>query len=283
MMQFSIMVRIFFVFIFSLLFHLTSSGQWSCGHPAGGMVVLGQPPLCYPTAPGDTVDICFTFTAPGSILLFTSLPGGSCSTVEASAVLYDDSCNVVYSNAFGQFVYVVPGNSYVWCLHYVCTGTHATVFCPYYQDYSALPVILSHFEGTYSASDDAVNLVWITDGEFNNDNFLVEHTSSWENAYKVIGIVQGSGTTTASHVYHFQHKLFSAGYNFYRLRQVDFDGHSTYSNVVMVKSPQFDSVTWTVYDISGRRIKKISNDELRTLAKGFYLLEARNAVIKFLK
>lgn len=257
--------------------------QSDCTHPIGQINSMLQPPMCYTIGAADTIDVCFTFISPGHILLFTSVPGGSCSTVEATAILYDSACNVVEPNAFGVFLNVTAGASYIWCLHYVCTGTHNTTFCPFYQDFSALPVNLEYFRGRYSGSGPSVEIDWATAGEYDNNYFVLEHTQSFAFPFVPLVQVPGNGTTSSTHAYHYLDYRFSPGYNFYRLKQVDYNGSFSYSNVLMVKTPERISQQWTVYDISGRRLKKISTEEMNTLAEGFYILKAQEVIKKVIK
>ncbi len=266
----------------SLLFSF-SKAQPDCSHPLGEIHSTLQSPTCYVIDSGDTTDVCFTFTSPGNILLFTSVPGGSCSTIEATATLYDSACNVVIADAFGVFLNVTAGESYTWCLHYVCTGTHNTTFCPFYQDFSALPVNLEYFRGRYSGNCHSVEIDWATAGEFDNNYFVLEHTKGKDFPFVPLVQMPGNGTTSSSHTYHYSDYKFSSGYNFYRLKQIDFNGAVSFSNVIMVKTPEQISQQWIVYDLAGRRLKKISTEEMNTLAEGFYILKAQEAIKKIIK
>ncbi len=87
-----------------------------------------------------------------------------------------------------------------------------------------LPVELSSFNAKLISKN--VNIDWITQSEINNDFFTVERSKD-NNHYEAIGTVDGSGNTTVSHTYSFvDHNPYS-GTSYYRLRQTDFDGHST--------------------------------------------------------
>ncbi|MGB1217697.1 MAG: T9SS type A sorting domain-containing protein, partial [Saprospiraceae bacterium] len=105
----------------------------------------------------------------------------------------------------------------------------------------ALPVELISFTGNKKGADVILN--WNTTSEINNDYFVVEHSLNGD-SFEKIGQVNGSGNTTYEVNYDFTHKNPRVGYNYYRLRQVDYDGSFEYSNVVRVR---FDSKENSIY------------------------------------
>ncbi len=103
-----------------------------------------------------------------------------------------------------------------------------------------LPVDLSSFTGEVKGK--AVNLDWSTATESNNKQFEVEFSTDGK-SFKQIGIVAGAGTTYITQQYHFEHATPAVGINYYRLRQVDYDGSFEYSSMVSaeLKSKAFAS------------------------------------------
>jgi hypothetical protein len=53
--------------------------------------------------------------------------------------------------------------------------------------------------------------------------------------YKILGFVNGSGTTTEKSFYSFTDQSPVAGKSYYKLKQIDFDGSFEYSNIVEVE------------------------------------------------
>jgi len=96
-----------------------------------------------------------------------------------------------------------------------------------------LPVELTSF--TASANTSGVVLNWTTASEINNHGFEIERSRDNETFYR-IGFVQGTGTTTEAQSYSFIDDIEYSGVKtyYYRLRQVDLDGRSQYSEVVTV-------------------------------------------------
>lgn len=97
---------------------------------------------------------------------------------------------------------------------------------------SPLPVELTYFDATAQAN--AVSLSWATAQEKNSDHFDVQRSASSE-AFQTIGTVQGQGTSASAHDYRFSDSRPLAGRSYYRLRQIDSDGTSTFSPVATVQ------------------------------------------------
>lgn len=94
-----------------------------------------------------------------------------------------------------------------------------------------LPVELLYFTG--EAQDEDVLLEWETASEINNSHFEVERSTDGLEFIQ-IGKVEGAGTTVEKQYYSFVDKSPFVGKNYYRLRQVDFDGTFEYTNVVVI-------------------------------------------------
>jgi photosystem II stability/assembly factor-like uncharacterized protein len=95
-----------------------------------------------------------------------------------------------------------------------------------------VPVELTSFVA--SVIDGNVNLNWTTASEINNKGFEVERSINNVD-FGVVGYVNGNGTTTEIKNYSFTDRGLAQGNYYYRLRQIDFNGQSEYSNVVAVE------------------------------------------------
>lgn len=94
-----------------------------------------------------------------------------------------------------------------------------------------VPVTLLSFTATLKNRQVLLN--WQTTAEINNAYFDVERSNDGI-SFTTIGRVAGNGTTSLPHNYSLIDPHPLAGLNYYRLRQVDFDGHFKYSNVEVV-------------------------------------------------
>ncbi len=97
---------------------------------------------------------------------------------------------------------------------------------------SLLPVDLISF--TAQKQDEIHSLLsWETASEINNDFFEVQRSADAKN-FEKIGKVQGSGTTEETQLYSFLDRATLADKNYYRLKQVDYNGEYEYSNIEVV-------------------------------------------------
>jgi photosystem II stability/assembly factor-like uncharacterized protein len=101
-----------------------------------------------------------------------------------------------------------------------------------------VPVELSAF--TASVNGKVVILNWSTATELNNQGFEIERSEDNINFTK-IGFVPGFGTTTEPKSYSYSDQSVNSGTNYYRLKQVDYDGSYEYSDVVEIDFRAFNS------------------------------------------
>lgn len=98
---------------------------------------------------------------------------------------------------------------------------------------SALPVELIEFNVEWIGGND-VMLNWVTASEINNSHFIIERKTKTHD-FKEIGRVDGQGNSTDINTYQFLDEDAEIGYNFYRLKQVDFDNSFAYSPIRKVR------------------------------------------------
>jgi hypothetical protein len=157
-----------------------------------------------------------------------------------------------------------------------------------------VPIELTSF--TSEAIGNSVKLNWSTATETNNSGFeILRFAQNDQKGWEKIGFVPGSGTTTEVHKYSFLDEELQTGNYQYRLKQIDFDGTFEYSNIieVTVDAPtkfvlernypnpfnpttkikytvptviasiamQFQLITLKVYDLLGREVAVLVNEE----------------------
>lgn len=97
-----------------------------------------------------------------------------------------------------------------------------------------IPVELTSFSGM--VTQDGIKLDWATATETNNRGFEIERATDGESFIKV-GFVEGNGTSTERNDYSFVDR-FNFRQNsvvYYRLKQVDYDGTFSYSDVINIE------------------------------------------------
>jgi hypothetical protein len=206
--------------------------------------------------------------------------------------------------------------------YYIVVDGNAGSLCSW--DFAAtggivLPIDLLDFTAEL-IENKRVNLDWVTTTEINNDFFTIERSADGI-VYEVVGIVSGSGNSNMIKSYDLVDETPYKGLSYYRLKQTDFDGKYTYSQVVdvnvkdafenvivfpnPVKGPsnlsfeaiQDGLINLSVYDVSGREVMNMNHSvkqgnntiELETslLRSGMYFLKFENSNgkvnVKFIK
>lgn len=98
-------------------------------------------------------------------------------------------------------------------------------------DASLLPITWNSFSGFQE--DNAIRLDWSTESEINASHFDVEHSFNGEiwTAYEQRKAV---GNSTVIQYYSYIDKSPISGVNYYRIKEVDFDGAINYSKIITV-------------------------------------------------
>lgn len=167
-----------------------------------------------------------------------------------------------------------------------------------------LPIKLSDFR--VSKNINSTELKWATLNEINNDYFEPERSADGK-IFSSLGKVKGSGTSLQLQTYSFLDKEPLHGYNYYRIKQTDFNGTSSYSHAVafnfgfpeqlltvfpnpvlsefIIKHsfPEGSLIALNIYTTGGNLVAKnfaIAGKQLvqdvSKLAAGLYILELRS-------
>jgi|WetSurMetagenome_2_1015567.scaffolds.fasta_scaffold36692_2 hypothetical protein len=138
----------------------------------------------------------------------------------------------IVESTSGYLFEVDAGGNTVWS--YNRGGELARAF-RYSQDYPGLigiPVELISFTANVNGKN--VMLDWITATEINNSGFEIQRSIDNSN-FIYIGFLSGTGTSTEYTRYNFQDYNLDNGKYYYRLKQIDFDGTISFSDVVEVE------------------------------------------------
>jgi len=95
-----------------------------------------------------------------------------------------------------------------------------------------LPVELTNFSVRAISHNSFLN--WQTASETNNAYFQIQHSPNGKD-FQTIDEVTGMGTTNEETNYEYLHENPLEGINYYRLKQIDFDGTYTYSEIINIR------------------------------------------------
>ncbi|MEO0731259.1 MAG: T9SS type A sorting domain-containing protein [Bacteroidota bacterium] len=170
---------------------------------------------------------------------------------------------------------------------------------------AVLPVELSSFTA-HALPKQQAQLNWTTQTETGNSHFVVERSADGR-TFVQLGAVAGAGESTTEQAYVFRDEAALAGDNYYRLRQVDFDGTEELSEVRVVTFAGGNELTVypnpainelringfaggpvSVLDAGGREVlsTRLAEGEalpVSHLAPGMYLLRAGEMVVRWVK
>lgn len=97
---------------------------------------------------------------------------------------------------------------------------------------ASLPVELMKFDA-HQTKEEIIKLEWTTATEINNERFEIERSQNGRD-FNLIGEITGQGNSIAQHNYSYIDTNPQEGTNYYRLKQMDFDGQYEYSKTVSI-------------------------------------------------
>lgn len=240
-------------------------------------------------------------------IIFITLIQGQCPT--SVSISTNSKC-----------ISVNPGNSSTTITGYTyLSGSNPAIFyestgnssgCNSYSGYSgnltingnsctyvngALPVTFSSFDTKLDG--DQVVVSFSTSSESNNDFFEIQRSANGED-YSTIGNLAGTGNSNEERFYKFYDSGPLFGLNYYRIKQVDFDGKYAYSDIrsVLVSyvenafinayirdntleiNTSFESYDVSIFNHAGQQVKKIfdltekSVVDIHELPSGMYYI-----------
>jgi hypothetical protein len=161
----------------------------------------------------------------------------------------------------------------------------------------SLPITLISFKANITENQQTV-LKWATASEKDNDYFEIERSKNALD-FESVGKIKGRGTIDLRNDYTFTDESPLKGINYYRLKQVDFDGQYSYTraesvirdgdgtislfpnptaNILKINFEDTEQIENTIiYNMMGRVVKTISGNqgkyEISELPQGKYILQ----------
>ncbi|NRA13450.1 MAG: T9SS type A sorting domain-containing protein, partial [Crocinitomicaceae bacterium] len=179
---------------------------------------------------------------------------------------------------------------------------------------TALPVELLNFSGFDNNGVNELN--WITVTELNNDHFVVQRSSDGL-TFETLGKVNGAGTTIEQQNYRYLDHSPNKGINYYRLKQIDYDGTQSLSETIaisgssgsdiqifpnpttndlfieLVENGSNEKYTVLIVDITGKTVSQalqVSSGQqvykvegFKILLPGMYIIKVLNAQLEMVK
>jgi len=131
----------------------------------------------------------------------------------------------------------------------------------YHEGTAPLPVELLSFQAV--PDNNKVTIKWITASEVNNDYFTVERSKDGVN-FEALANVIGAGNSSSINNYSTIDAQPFSGTSYYKLKQTDFNGEYSYSNLAMVNINK--EIKLSVYPNPTNGVVTISNLEPGNIA-----------------
>ncbi len=82
--------------------------------------------------------------------------------------------------------------------------------------------------------DKKTRITWSVSTQINNEKYIIEQSTDAK-SYIEIGEIKGDGTSSLEKHYNYIHEKPAIGINYYRIKQVDYDGKFSYSDIASVR------------------------------------------------
>jgi hypothetical protein len=232
---------------------------------------------------GSSQTNCYTFTAPNDSVSMQQVVFAFCSpgnTLSFTYNLYNAGCGLIQSgNVFANNLItgLVVGQVYRICYSLTAACSWDSLTYPYlYTTSSALPIELLRFEA--EGHKNSVLVTWSTASEVNNKEYVLERTRNAVD-FTEVARVKGAGNSTTLNKYAVRDPRPYEGMNFYRLRQIDFDGQETTTQLVSARfTPAGPPVTVSPNPAGDRCMVRYFAAENSTAQIDVYDVKGRRAV-----
>ena len=154
---------------------------------------------------------------------------------------------------------------------------------------NTLPVELLNFNA--KKLNDKVQLSWSTASEMNSDYFEVERSTDEKN-FVPVALVKAAGNSNVPLSYEMPDTFPLLGKNYYRLKEVDYNGSTTYSDVCLIQFDKKNQNTFIIYPNPSTSLINIHSSEnnldvkslriydLNGKALGYKKIDSLNGIIK---
>ncbi len=202
--------------------------------PVGGCYVDTTVIVPYNNCPPLAIDDIYSFNAvPSYSSTVASNDDEPDADPTAFTLLSPPANGSLTFNSDGSFSYSPGAFRGTTTFTYVICDTRSPALCDTalvtITVVSPLPVEMGAFTGEVKSN--GVLLKWITYAEQNNDYFELQRAADGVH-FKTLGKIDGHGTTNEMYRYQYLDEQPFSGWNYYRLKQVDFNGQTAITNTV---------------------------------------------------
>jgi hypothetical protein len=125
----------------------------------------------------------------------------------------------------------------------------------------ALPVLFTKFDA--NCTNNGAMVSWSTGSESNSNNFELQRSTNG-NDWASVATIKAAGNSSAGHTY--QLPDFNGGKAYYRIKEVDIDGHSIYTSIIRTNC-ELKAIDMVIYPVPARDLLNVvikSDKSLKT-------------------
>ena len=222
--------------------------------------------------------------------------GATNTTIVNNQCLQSNATNTYYTYSIGSCPPASITMSYTDHSNAACGGTNCSNGVPVVVPITPLPVTFSNVSIT--AKNKTTAIVWNTYLETNNDYFTIERSADGR-SFDAVGEIKGAGNSQTNLAYEYTDVKPYAGINFYRIKQTDYDGKYSYSDIKSVRhntvgnlnitprttegrlqvTTDIEAYSLDVYNVAGQQVKSfksLSKDQyisIDDLTTGLYFIK----------
>ncbi len=180
-------------------------------------------------------------------------PNSAVTAPAGTTATYTMSWSGVTATGFTGTVTIASGTFTGTEEFYLVMDGNAGASCTYtLQGINVQPLPVDIISFYAKALDNANLLKFSVASQTDNDYFTIQRTEDGEN-WTDIGTIDGEGSTSQQRNYQWVDDDFRYGYNYYRIRQTDFNGFHSYSDLVVVNNTKPAKEVASVYNLFGQQ------------------------------
>lgn len=137
-----------------------------------------------------------------------------------------------------------------------------------------LPVVFTKFDAHCTNSGSVIS--WATESESNSNYYELERSIDG-NSWTPVARIKASGTTSTAHTYQ-QSDVFS-GTALYKIKQVDLDGHFTYTSIIS-SNCEFSNLGVVLYPVPARDLLNVIIQSDKAIKTKLYIIDVVGKVVQ---
>ncbi|MEP6927937.1 MAG: T9SS type A sorting domain-containing protein [Ginsengibacter sp.] len=139
---------------------------------------------------------------------------------------------------------------------------------------SIVPVLFTKFDA--GCSNNGAMISWSTGSEFNSNYFEVQRSING-NDWKQVGTIKAAGNSSTGRTY--QQLDLNGSIAYYRIKQVDIDGHSIYTSIIRTNC-QHKNIDIVIYPVPARDLLNVVIRSDKSLKTQLILVDGLGKIVR---